>query len=493
MRIAFVSSEAVPFAKTGGLADVSGALTKELAGRGHEVALFVPRYNGVEDKAEGVAVLASNIAVAMGDRTEMLELSGVKRDGVQVYLVGHDGFFRRPELYRDPSTGKDWADNDERFIFFSRAVLAACRHLDWIPELIHANDWQSALLPTYVNTLYENDSEWAATRTLFTVHNIAYQGMFEADTFGKLGLEPGLWYPGGPFEYWGKVNFLKLGLEFAESLSTVSPRYAEEIAGSNEYGFGMEGILSRRCGDLTGITNGIDYDIWNPETDPHIAARFSAGDPAGKRACKEALQKEVGLPPSAHPLIGIISRLADQKGFDLIGEVSETLLSRDLQIVVLGTGDAKYHELFDALAARYPEKLAVALRFDNGLAHRIEAGSDMFLMPSRYEPCGLNQLYSLRYGTIPMVRATGGLADTVEPYTPTSGTGFQFETYAGADMLDMIDCALATYRDATAWSRLMKRAMEADFSWPAAAARYEALYNETRSKPKRAQAERNPA
>lgn len=487
MRVAFVSSEAVPFAKTGGLADVSGALTKELARRGHETAMFLPAYRGVLAKYPAARRVVEDLAIPVAGRHEPLNLWKLEQDGVNVYFVQHDAFFDRPELYRDPETGDDWEDNDERFIFFARSVIEACRAQQWIPNVVHANDWQSALVPTYLNTIFADDPVWVDTRSLFTVHNIAYQGMFKSDSFYKLGVAEGWWYPTSPFEYWDQVNFLKLGLLFSESLSTVSKRYAEEIRESNEFGYGMEGILEDRKEDLYGIVNGIDYDVWNPLTDEHIPEHFSPTNLAGKLACKKALLKEMGLPVGRGklPLIGIISRLADQKGFDLIAEEAEALMERDLQVVVLGTGDAQYHELFEALAKKYPKKIAAALKFDNGLAHRIEAGSDMFLMPSRYEPCGLNQLYSLKYGTIPVVRATGGLADTIEPYADGTGTGFRFDEYTGTALIDAVDRALAVYDDAKAWKSLVQRAMAQDFSWENSASQYEELYRTTIAKAKR--------
>jgi len=487
MRIAFITSEAVPFAKTGGLADVSGALTKELARRGHEVVMFMPKYAAVADKLSSARAVVEELAIPVAGHHESLTLWKLEQDGVINYFVDHKSFFDRPELYRDPETGEDWADNDERFIFFARSVIESCRALQWIPNVVHANDWQSALVPTYLNTFYADDPVWANTRSLFTVHNIAYQGMFKKPTFAKLGVAERWWYPESPFEYWDQVNFLKLGLMFSESLSTVSQRYAEEIRESSEFGYGMEGILEGRRDDLSGIVNGIDYDVWNPLTDEHIPEHFSPKNLAGKLACKKALLKEMGLPVGngSVPLIGIISRLADQKGFDLIAEEAEALMERDLQMVVLGTGDAKYHELFEALAKKYPNKFAVSLKFDNGLAHRIEAGSDMFLMPSRYEPCGLNQLYSLKYGTIPVVRTTGGLADTIEPYADGEGTGFRFEEYTGEALIDAVDRALAVYADRKAWKALTERAMVADFSWEHSASQYEELYRATIAKPKR--------
>jgi starch synthase len=389
-------------------------------------------------------------------------------------------------LYRDPTTGTDWIDNDRRFVFFSRAVLEICRHRKWYPDILHANDWQSGPLLALLGTHFLGQPEWQRTRSLFTVHNIAYQGLFPEKTFDLFGLEREWWYPGSPFEYWGKTNFLKLGLEFGDRLSTVSPRYAREISLSNEYGFGMEGILQRRSADLSGITNGIDYEVWNPAADPLTPAPFSASDLAGKAVCKARLRAEVGLPESPSALVGIVSRLADQKGFDLIEQASQEWLSRPLQMVVLGTGDKKYHVLFEELQKRFPDRIRVNLGFDNGLAHRIEAGCDLFLMPSRYEPCGLNQMYSLRYGTIPVVRATGGLADTVVPYSEQSGTGFQFEAYDSGAMMKALDAALAVYRQPERWRQLVLRAMATDFSWDAAASAYERLYATTSARPRQA-------
>lgn len=483
MRLAFVASEAVPFAKTGGLADVAGALPKVLAQRGHDVALFLPGYAGVEKAAGRPSQIERDVPIPMGASTERLHISQVKVDGVTVYFTGHDEFFARPELYKDPATGTDWADNDRRFVFFSKSVLAICDRLRWIPDIIHANDWQSAPALALLATQYRSRSEWSRCRSLFTVHNIAYQGLFPEAAFDLFSLGRQWWYPGGPFEYWGQANFLKLGLEFGDLLSTVSPRYAREIASSNEFGFGMEGILNRRIADLHGITNGIDYDIWNPAGDSLIPATFSSDDLAGKVRCKSELQKEMGLAQGSSPLVGIISRLADQKGFDLIATAADELLARPLQLVVLGTGDKKYHELFEDLAQRHPDRVRVKLGFDNGLAHRIEAGSDLFLMPSRYEPCGLNQMYSQRYGTIPVVRTTGGLADTVTPYSPGAGTGFQFEAYEPEAMVAALDEALAVYRNPVAWRGLVRRAMAMDFSWEAAAKEYERLYEAARVRP----------
>lgn len=484
MRLAFVSSEAVPFAKTGGLADVAGALTKVLAKRGHDVALFLPRYSEVEREARRQKPLWSGVPIQVGADTEPLDVSMLEFEGVTVYFVGHAGFFERPELYRDPARGKDWADNDRRFVFFSRSVLEICARRNWIPDLLHVNDWQAAPILPLLATHYKDQAAWQQVRSLFTVHNIAYQGLFPESAFELFSLGREWWYPGGPFEYWGKTNFLKLGLEFGDLLSTVSPRYAREIASSSEFGFGMEGILHRRRADLHGITNGIDYDIWNPERDKLIPASYSSDQLAGKTRCKEELRAEVGLPDSPWPLIGIISRLADQKGFDLIEAAAPQLMSKPLQMVVLGTGDKKYHDLFEDLARRHPDRLRIRLGFDNGLAHRIEAGSDLFLMPSRYEPCGLNQMYSQRYGTIPVVRTTGGLADTVIPYSSRGGTGFQFEEYDAGALLKAIDAALAVYAQPPAWKALVQRAMAMDFSWDAAAAEYEKLYKAAHARPR---------
>lgn len=487
LKILLVSPEAVPYAKTGGLADVAGALPGSLARMGHMVRLLLPLYSHVDRENYRLSKVAADQKASIAGRKETFQLykSEGSVEGMEVWFIEHERFFNRAELYRDPSTGQDWADNDERFGFFARAALQACRSMNFIPDIIHCNDWQSGLIPALlkVDSLY---SDFAGVSTVFSIHNIAYQGNFAAASFEKLGLDESLFAAGGGFEYWGNVSYLKAGIWYADIINTVSETYAREIQSSNEYGYGFEGVLKDRSDDLYGILNGIDYSIWDPSIDPLLPAQYKPDKPAGKKRCKNELRKRVKLPMVRRdiPIIGMISRLADQKGFDLIEEVAEELMSLDIQIVLLGTGDEKYHNLFTALQKKYPKKLAALLEFNNQMAHLIEAGSDMFLMPSRYEPCGLNQLYSLRYGTIPIVRKTGGLADTIENANPSKGTGngFVFTRYDAREMLNTIKFACEVYRDKNVWEIMMLRGMRQDFSWDASAKKYVELYKRAMEK-----------
>jgi starch synthase len=352
----------------------------------------------------------------------------------------------------------------------------------WTPDVIHCHDWQSALVPVLLRTLYANDPMLRPVPVVFTIHNMGYHGLFPADTFPRLGLPAGLFDVNG-IEFFGRLNFLKGGLLFSDYLTTVSRKYAEEIQ-TPEYGHGLDGVVRSRADRLVGILNGVDYAVWSPETDKLIAANYSANDLKGKETCKRDLLREFQLPPDAlgRPLVGIVSRFADQKGFDLLEEIADELLAEDLSIVALGAGEAKHEKVFRELALAYPEKLAVKIAYDNPLAHKIEAGADMFLMPSRYEPCGLNQIYSLRYGTVPVVRATGGLDDTIEPFDiqTGNGTGFKFREYTGEALLGAVRQALAVFRDKESWRRLQINGMAKDFSWGASAAEYAGLYETAR-------------
>jgi len=483
LKILIASPEVAPFAKTGGLADVCGALPKALAKSGHQVKVILPRYQMVDESKFKLSELQTNFPqIPLGEKTRNISVKSYTPASHQVeYLfVVNDEYYNRKELYKDPSTGFDYEDNDERFILFARATLEILKAMKWQPHIIHANDWQSALLPAYLKTVYGEDSFFNHTACVFSIHNLAYQGNFPRSTFGKIGVSETLFYPTSPFEFWGKVNFMKAGISYADVITTVSETYAVEIQSSSEFGFGLEGVLRTRNQDLYGITNGIDYEIWSPEKDKLISYNYSVEDLSGKRKNKELLLKLCHLPPLPGdvPLIGIISRLVDQKGFDLLAQISDRLLSLDLQMIILGTGEERYHRLFEELKKKYPRKISVNLRFDNPLAHLIEAGCDMFLMPSRYEPCGLNQLYSLRYGTVPIVRKTGGLADTIENYDPRTGegTGFVFKNYDAFELLDTIKLALKVYEDKPAWVKLMKNGMKKDFSWEASAGKYVEVY-----------------
>jgi starch synthase len=476
MKILMLASEAVPLAKTGGLADVVGALPIELARLGHEVRLALPRYAGIDSKAAGLRKTATMLVPWRGKSREVgVETGTIGSGTVPLICIRHDPFFARAELYGEG--GHDYPDNLDRFVLFCRAVMEACKEPGRPPDVLHAHDWQTALAVVYLKTLYRKDPAWAKTRALFTIHNIGYQGTFPALAYDTIGL-PWSEYTTERLEFWGQVNLLKGGLVYADLLNTVSPTYAREIQ-TAEFGHGLEGVLQMRKERLFGVINGIDAQIWDPGTDRHLPAHYSADDLSGKKVCKLALQQEMKLPAREVPLFGLISRLAFQKGIDLIVDVLPKLLDFDVQMVALGSGEPQYHAYLASLRERYPHKLAVSLGFNDGLAHRIEAGSDLMLVPSRYEPCGLTQLYGLRYGAVPIVRRTGGLADTVVPYRPdarSAATGFSFEKPDPEVLLSTILLALEVYRDKEEWTALMVRGMKQDFSWQRSAKQYVELY-----------------
>jgi starch synthase len=477
MRVLFVSSEVTPFRKTGGLGDVSGALPKALEGRGVDVRVVMPLYRGI--RLDDLETLDGLVEVPMyyGTARAGVRMGALPGSGVPVYFLEHAGYFDRPDLYGAADGG--YPDNLERFTFFCRASLELARALAFDPDAIHANDWQSALVPVYLNTLYRGTSlERAAT--LFTIHNLAFQGSFDGGAFFVTGL-PRERYNARELEHYGALNLMKGGLAHATLVSTVSPNYAEEIK-RPEHGAGLDGVIRSRRDDLYGILNGIDADQWNPATDRNLPARYGRDDLAGKLACKRELQREMGLPQRAEvPLFGAISRLTHQKGFDLLAQAMERLLEWDLQIVLLGSGDSGAERFFSILSKDRGDKFRARIGFDDGLAHRIEAGCDFFLMPSRFEPCGLNQMYSLRYGTLPIVHATGGLADTVSNLDESTaeGTGFVIYRLDARSLADTVGFAVATYFERPQVVEAMRRrGMEKDFSWTGPAARYEAAYRE---------------
>lgn len=476
MRILFVASEGLPFSKTGGLADVIEALPKALVASGHDVAVVLPRYRGTQSKTE----VLRGLAVPMGSSPRLVTIAdGGLQSGVRYFFVDDPEYFDRDQLYT--SGGRDYPDNAERFAEFSRAAVEIAKRV-WTPDVIHCHDWQSALVPVLLRTVYADDSVVRSLPVIFTIHNMGYQGLFPKEVMGKIGVPQSLYRPDA-LEYYNQVSFLKAGLVFGDYLTTVSRKYAQEIQ-TEEFGCGLQGVVRGRADRLVGILNGVDYSVWSPEIDPLIAARYSASDLAGKPICKKDLLAQFHLPAEnfSRPLIGIVSRFVDQKGFDLLQETASQILDENLAIVALGTGEAKYERMFRELAQKHPAKLAVRVAYDNTLAHKIEAGADMFLMPSRYEPCGLNQIYSLRYGTVPVVRATGGLDDTIEPFDPATGqgTGFKFQEYNGAAMLGAVRQALTAFRDAGAWRDLQTNGMAKDFSWRASAAEYARLYEAAR-------------
>lgn len=492
LRIFFVSAEVAPFAKTGGLGDVVGALPKVLAAQGHEVHLIMPLYQVVRNGQFPLEEFLTELPVPLviGNMTARvwqspLPESDASAKRVPVYFIEQDNFFARPNLYGDDNG--DYPDNAIRFTFFCRAALALAVQLGAPPDVIHCHDWQTALIPVYIRALPWLDPRLSSASLVYTVHNLAYQGVFPAWAFQLTGLPPTLFQPNG-LEFFGMVNFMKAGLLYADTLTTVSPTYAEEIC-TPEFGFGLDSVLRSRRDALVGILNGVDYAIWSPEVDPHLTAHYDANDLTGKAACKKAVLQAFALPEAEEvPLIGMISRLVDQKGFDLLAATLDRLLTLNLRFVILGSGAEPYEEFLSSLSHRYPQKVAVRLGFDEALAHQIEAGSDCFLMPSRYEPCGLNQIYSLRYGTIPIVRATGGLKDTVTPFNAETGegTGFVFQEASGEALFAAVNEALTIFSNRTAWRRLMGNAMAQDFSWRESALRYVELYQRTIARTRRA-------
>lgn len=476
MKILFVSSEGLPFSKTGGLADVIEALPKALVEQGHDVAVVLPRYRGTKASV----VVEPSLTVPMGTGLRFPAVAnGTVLHGVRYYFVDDPEYFDREKLYGDAHG--DYTDNGERFAEFSRAAIEIAKQV-WQPDVMHCHDWQSGLVPVILRTQYAKDPVLGGVPVVFTVHNLGYHGTFPWELMARIGLPNELFHH-EMLEFYSKVNYLKGGLVFSDYITTVSRKYAQEIK-TPEYGHGLDGVIRRRGDRLVGILNGVDYSQWSPENDKYIAAKYSAKDLTGKIVCKKDLLAEFKLPAEneARPLIGIVSRFADQKGFDLIAQVAQDLLKEDLAIVALGTGEAKHESLFRELAQRFPAKMGVRVGFDNALAHKIEAGSDMFLMPSRYEPCGLNQIYSLKYGTVPVVRATGGLDDTIEPFEALSGrgTGFKFEAYEGRALLDCVRQAVHVFSDQKAWRRLMANGMAKDYSWAPSAKEYAKLYEAAR-------------
>lgn len=474
MRIVYASSEMAPYAKTGGLADVSAALPKALAARGHDVTCFLPRYGSIPFPP-GRFIGSVHVPVDRIHRSAGFFEKDLGT-GLRVIFVEHPPFFDRGGLYGD--FAGDFGDNELRFAFFCRAVVEFCRSRGFRPDVFHAHDWQTGLLPVYLKAFYPDDPTLYRVPTVFTVHNLAYQGRFRAETLGTLGLPDSL-ASEDALEWGGDISYMKGGLLFSEVVTTVSPTYAREIQ-TAEFGQGLENVVRSRADDLVGILNGVDYEEWDPRRDPYIAAPFDESDHTGKVRCKRALLKEYGLAVEPDlPLIGIVSRLVHQKGFDLVTRAMEDILARGVRMVVLGSGEGEVEEGFREFARRDPSRFGMRFGYDPGLAHRIEAGSDLILMPSRFEPCGLTQMYSMRYGAIPVVRATGGLADTVQPFDPKKkkGTGFVFQHADGTGLIWALDQALAVYAKPGPWTVLMRNAMTRDFSWGLSAERYEAVYS----------------
>jgi len=480
MKIAFLASEVLPFAKTGGLADVAGALPKYLGRRGSDVHVLLPYYREVSRKAPAPSGSLTFRMDWLG-RSQTFTSVEHRADGFTAHFIVNDDYFDREHLYATPDG--DYPDNGERFAFFAKASLAVLKALDVRPDILHVHDWQAAIALAYLRFVFSGDPAFAETRTLFTIHNLAYQGQFPREILGRIGLPDGL-FNMHDLEFYGKVNFLKAGIVYSDAVSTVSPRYSREIQ-TPEFGCGLDGLLKFKSDRLFGLLNGVDYAAWDPAVDKLIAAPFTPQDLTGKSKCKSALPLLIGLPPeaAASPVVGMVTRLAGQKGLDIVVEALEGLFELDIVLVILGTGESKIQAALADAQRRRPRQLGLKVAFDERVAHAIYAGSDMFLIPSRYEPCGLTQMYSLKYGTIPIVRATGGLDDSISEFDRAAGTGtgFKFEAAAAEDLVAAVKRAIIVFSKRDLWRRLVQNAMAEDFSWERAAGEYLKLYETVRA------------
>jgi len=487
-KVLIVSAEIYPFAKVGGLADVAGALPKALHNLGVDVRLIMPYYGDIQQKAAEFKIKPAdvkNIPITIGDKIETFELYTANLPGtkIPVYFIRSERYFDRMGVYFDPETKKDFPDQAERLVFFAKSVLDAIPALDFHPDIIHTNDHHTSLLSAYLKLSYSSHPIWKNVASVLTIHNLAYQGVFPRKILDIMGLGQELYYPTGPFEFFNDVNLLKIGLLFVDSVNTVSPTYAKEIQ-TPEMGQKLDGVLRSISDKLFGIINGVDTSVWNPITDKNIEYNYSPDDLSGKRMMKSIVLREFKLPEELDtPLLGMIGRMAAQKGFDLVGDILPKLIEKNAKLVVLGSGQVEYEKMFGDFAKKYPDNIAVYTGFNGPLAHKIEAGVDMFLMPSRFEPCGLNQMYSLLYGTVPIVRKTGGLADTVidSDEFPNRGNGFVFTDYKAEPLFDTICRALNTYSDRKRWRKIINRGMKSDFSWEKSARKYIELYENAKT------------
>lgn len=479
LSILFVTSEVVPFAKTGGLADVSAALPLALTELGHDVRIVVPKYGTVSERRNRIHEIKrlKDIPIMVAGEETMATVKSSQvvnsRAKVQVYLVTNDKYMEPVKgIYQNPATGKDFPNNDERFIFFQKSVLETCVRLGWRPDVIHCNDWQTALIPAFLKELYSKDNFFAHTRVVFTIHNMAYQGIFPASTFEKTGLPAKVFTSAGA-EFSGNINFVKAGIVYADAFSTVSPSYAKEIMGA-AHGYGLEGVVKKHKDKLFGILNGVDTEVWNPETDKQIDTKYSKASLEGKFENKTALAAKFNMVADLDtPVVGMIGRMVQQKGYDLVIDAIDDLAKTGIQFIVMGEGEKKYQAALEKAARKY-KNVALVPAYDEEMAHMIQAGADILLMPSQFEPCGLNQLYALAYGTVPIVHKTGGLADSITDYNPKKGigNGFVFTQYTPEGMVEALQRAIALYRDEEKWEALQLAIMDEDRSWKASAAEY---------------------
>ena len=486
MKIAFVAAEAVPYAKTGGLADVAGSLPKDLEQLGCQVKLFHQKYF-LTDEAEhdlhyNWDIGEMPIRINNVTRTVHVLQGKLPDSNVEVNFIDCPHYFHRRRIYTD-----DW-DEDERFILFSKGVIETLQRLQWVPDVVHCNDWQTGLIPLFIKDNYSWDKFFDPVSTLFTIHNIGYQGQFSTSVLFSAEINGKHFYPGGPVEHHGAVSFMKAGIYFSDLLNTVSNKYSHEILKS-DLGAGLDGILSERKKDLYGILNGVDYNVWNPKTDKYIPCNYSAKDLSCKLENKKILLKRFNMPfKKSVPLIGIVSRMVAQKGFDIFADAINDLIELDIQWLILGSGEEQYEELFRQLALEFPEKVGSYIGYSNELSHMIEAGADMFLMPSLYEPCGLNQIYSLKYGTVPIVKKTGGLADTVHDWDELNyfgldtGTGFTFNDHSGIALSSSVGRALENFHIKKNWKKIQMNGMKKNYSWKHSAEQYIELYRLAKKK-----------
>lgn len=471
MNILFAASEAVPFAASGGLADVVGSLPKYINAKGHNCCVVIPLYSAISDELRCQMTFVKNITVDVSWRKQYCGIFKATQNGIDYYFIDNEYYFSRDGLY-------GFYDDCERFVFFDRAVLEMLRHIDFKPDIIHCHDWQTALIPVYYNVYYKYQQGYDNIKNIFTVHNIEYQGRYGREVLGELMGIP--MYNAGLLEYDGYINMMKGAFETADRITTVSPSYAWEIL-DPWYAHSLDRILVTKQYKLKGILNGIDYDLYNPQNDSAIAGSFSADDISGKAKCKKALLRELNLADGDEAVIGIVTRFVGHKGIDLIRCVFEDMVRMGIKFAVLGSGEKIYEDFFREMSARYPDRVSVTLGFVPELSHKIYAGADMFLMPSQSEPCGLAQMIAMRYGTIPIVRETGGLRDTVHDNGGVNGNGFTFKTYNANDMLDAVKRAKRDYENKSVWNALVKRAMKCDYSWASSADIYIKLYNDVMS------------
>lgn len=487
-NVLFVTSEVFPYSKTGGLADVSNSLPQALNSLGNDVRIISPKYGQLDERRLQIHEIKRlkelKLTVNGKDTRFSIKSSFIhgKNTKAQMYLMESNDYFKNKGIYQNSKTKRDFPNNDERYLFFCKAVIEILEILQWKPDVIHCNDWQTGLIPAFIKTIYKDNPYICDIKTLFTIHNLAYQGNFPKSTFAKTGMPDSVLTEKGGLHY-GQFSYLKTGLNYADKINTVSKKYSEEIRSNKEFGCGLEDVLNSRKKDLHGILNGIDYSIWNPTVDKLIPYRYTYQEVPLKYENKRELLEKYKIEFNEDiPLIGVISRLVDQKGFDLIEKIIAKLLKEKVHLIILGTGEEKYHKFLKAAEKKYKGKIAIHIGFDETLAHHIEAASDMFLMPSKYEPCGLNQMYSLRYGTVPVVRNTGGLADTIIDYRKPNGNGFLFDKYDADELLKTILKAVELFKDKNKWNKLVRQGMSMDFSWKVSAQKYMKLYKEVSQK-----------